>query len=342
MHWAAKLLPTCVMLTALLNGTATIGAPLVLSDEGSFFVGGEKAHTEYPGRTAAGVQSPPGTRIIRGMYTQYRVPEQRNAVPYPIVLIHGGRHSGATWETTPDGREGWATHFPRIGYSTYVVDAPGMARSGFDGENINKGRATGNTALVSDIGVPTTEERWTTFRFGPAYPKAFDGTQFPLDAIEQYSRQWVPTVDGTLSHEDWAPAFGLLIDRIGPSVLLTHSSSGQSGWDTVILRKEKVRAIVAIEPGHCEVADSDLEKFRQTAVVMIFGDFIAGSRWKNVFDECHAVFTRLKAAGVNATFVSLPGEGIKGNTHMMMMDKNNLVVADMIDRWLKTTLPPSR
>lgn len=32
--------------------------------------------------------------------------------------------------------------------------------------------------------------------------------------------------------------------------------------------------------------------------------------------------------------VDLPDAGIKGNSHMMMMDKNNDQVADLIQKWL--------
>jgi pimeloyl-ACP methyl ester carboxylesterase len=42
-------------------------------------------------------------------------------------------------------------------------------------------------------------------------------------------------------------AIGLL-DRIGPSVLLTHSMGGGFGWLAASERREKVRAIVAVEP----------------------------------------------------------------------------------------------
>jgi hypothetical protein len=34
----------------------------------------------------------------------------RSTVYAHIVLVHGGGLSGARYETTPDGREGWATH----------------------------------------------------------------------------------------------------------------------------------------------------------------------------------------------------------------------------------------
>ena len=32
--------------------------------------------------------------------------------------------------------------------------------------------------------------------------------------------------------------------------------------------------------------------------------------------------------------VDLPEAGIKGNSHMIMMDKNNNQVADLIQKWL--------
>ena len=45
------------------------------------------------------------------------------------------------------------------------------------------------------------------------------------------------------------------------------------------------------------------------------------------------------AKGLNAIFVSLgidlPQAGIKGNLHMMMMDKNNAEVAGLIQKWLE-------
>ncbi len=37
-----------------------------------------------------------------------------------------------------------------------------------------------------------------------------------------------------------------------------------------------------------------------------------------------------KAAGGSIDIIDLPDRGIKGNTHMMMMDKNNGAVASVI------------
>ena len=46
----------------------------------------------------------------------------------------------------------------------------------------------------------------------------------------------------------------------------------------------------------------------------------------------------IKGAGGNATFLLLPEAGIMGNSHMMMMDRNNLQVASLIRKWLTDTV----
>ena len=46
-------------------------------------------------------------------------------------------------------------------------------------------------------------------------------------------------------------------------------------------------------------------------------------------------YEEVRAAGGRYEVVNLPQVGIKGNSHMMMMDKNNLQVADVIQDWLE-------
>jgi len=52
----------------------------------------------------------------------------------PIVMVHGGFHTGAAWLSTPDGRAGWATYFANLGHDVYVADWPGHGRSPGDAE----------------------------------------------------------------------------------------------------------------------------------------------------------------------------------------------------------------
>ena len=42
----------------------------------------------------------------------------------------------------------------------------------------------------------------------------------------------------------------------------------------------------------------------------------------------------LTAGGVAVTSIDLPQLGIRGNGHLMMMDRNNAEIADILNRWL--------
>lgn len=60
--------------------------------------------------------------------------------------------------------------------------------------------------------------------------------------------------------------------------------------------------------------------------------FAAEASYHAIYDHCTAKY--LKQAGVKADFVRLEDVGIKGNGHMVMIEKNNLDIAAMIAGWL--------
>jgi hypothetical protein len=101
--------------------------PLILSKQGSFFVGGDEVS-----QTATELGFSIGGHIaINQMYVKYMVPEKAGQ-NVPVVMIHGSTLSGKSYETTPDGRMGWEEYFVRKGHPVYTVDAISRARSGFD------------------------------------------------------------------------------------------------------------------------------------------------------------------------------------------------------------------
>jgi len=51
------------------------------------------------------------------------------------------------------------------------------------------------------------------------------------------------------------------------------------------------------------------------------------------YDHCTSKY--LTQGGVNNTFVRLPTVGIRGNGHMMMLEKNNLEIAAFLNGWLE-------
>lgn len=58
------------------------------------------------------------------------------------------------------------------------------------------------------------------------------------------------------------------------------------------------------------------------------------------YDHCTVKY--LRQAGANTTFLRLADEGIKGNSHVMMNEKNNKEIAAAIASWLGKTIPPTQ
>jgi hypothetical protein len=123
-------------------------APLVIEDQGSFFIGGVPKVTDY-----ATVPPPPGTTpapaatvaaphqiTVGQMYVQFQIPAKKYG-GWPVIMVHGSSHTAACLEATPDGREGWYPHFVRKGVPSYIVDQAGRGRSGFDESVIHEGEA---------------------------------------------------------------------------------------------------------------------------------------------------------------------------------------------------------
>ena len=48
------------------------------------------------------------------------------------------------------------------------------------------------------------------------------------------------------------------------------------------------------------------------------------------FESCQALIGRVKAAGGDAQMLAPPDRGIRGNSHMIMQDRNHLQIADLI------------
>ncbi|AOB30910.1 lysophospholipase [Bordetella sp. H567] len=327
------------LFTANAAVAASMGGPLRIADMGSFFVGGRIIDTQYPGSFPAG-RVPNGKIAVDQMYVSYVIPE--HAKKTPIVLVPGGGLTGAEYETTPDGREGWATYFARKGYPVYVVDTPGRGRAGFDATSIVEAKEKKDAGVLpSGLFTATGEFAWTNFRFGPQFGTPFPDTQFPVAAIDAFAAQGVPNSEATLTGggPKTAPiALAALLDRIGPSIVLVHSLSGPYADALVGLRPKRVRAVVNIEGAQYIVpTDAQIAAYKGIPDLELFGDHLDAQAITGAvrMRGRQAVVDKInQQPGGKARLVTLPSVGIHGNSHMMMQDRNNLVVADYILKWL--------
>jgi hypothetical protein len=159
-------------------------APLLIEDQGSFFIGGVPKVTDHatvppaPGATPAPAAAVPGPHqiTIGQMYVQFQIPVRKYRPGWPVIMVHGSSHTAACLESTPDGREGWYPYFVRKGVPSYVVDQSGRGRSGFDqsvvheGEaRINSGDTKDGTELIPAFGRITDDGAWTQW-FGHLVP----------------------------------------------------------------------------------------------------------------------------------------------------------------------------
>jgi pimeloyl-ACP methyl ester carboxylesterase len=270
---------------------------------------------------------------------QYRIPAEKKGVP--IVMVHGSGHTGVTWETTPDGREGWATWFVRQGHPVYVVDHAGRGRSSFDPSAVNAVRDGGaDPKVMPTLFLSTIERGWANYRFGPRYPETFPGLQFPMEALDHYTAQLVPNSEATLKGggANTVAALAALLDKIGPAVIMVHSQSGVYGINVVRKRPNLVRALVSVEGGCDGFTAKDQAAFARTPMLAVWGDNSVGAKGTVNGDKrrggCLQAVNTIVAGGGKGRLLLLPEAGVKGNSHMMMMDRNNLQVAQLIRDWM--------
>ena len=348
-------LPALVALgVALLPMTAAPAAqpkkaePLQIQEQGSFLVGGKTISN--PGKFDPYKPTPEGqTYSGDHAYVFYQVPVKPRK--YPLILWHGFGQFSKTWETTPDGREGYQNIFLRRRFSVYVIDQP------------RRGDA-GRSMVEATIKPTPDEQNWFgAFRIG-IWPNYFPGVQFSRDpqALDQYFRQMTPNI-GTFDLEVVTDAGAELLKKTGPAILVTHSQGGGPGWVTAI-KSANVRGIVAYEPGSnfvfpegevpppqpsssgavesVAISAADFKKLTQIPIVIYYGDNIpkepdahpGQDGWRARMAMARLWRDAVNRQGGDVTVIHLPEIGIRGNTHFAFSDLNNLQIADLMSKFL--------
>lgn len=342
---------TFSLLTALM-ASACSDNDIRLVKQGSFAVGGttiQRSGTYDNSKFVGWAEQVETGQSYRGdhAFVNYQIPAGANK--YPLVFVHGYGGSGVCWEMTPDGRDGFSTLMLRKKYPTYVMDLPGRG-------------CAGRTTAEKHLKPVADEMFWfDIWRIG-SWPDYNEGVQFSKNKeyLSQFFREMTPDLS---DHKQDIPAINALADKIGGNILVTHSAGGYPGW-VAAMQNANIKGIAAYEPGGfvfpkgetpepmpsltgtlsgVEVSAEDFKKLTEIPIVIYFGDYIPEEPSKKLGDENWRV--RLAMArkfvetinrhGGNATLVELSKLGIKGNTHFLMQDLNNDVIAGLFDDWLQ-------
>jgi pimeloyl-ACP methyl ester carboxylesterase len=333
----------CAMLLAsgvlALAGCAT--GRLQVAEVGSYYVGGrsvtlaglpEKELVFTPGAPPVKV-NPNGDFEVESLYARYTrlvSPKAR----YPLLMWHGGGLSGVTFETKPDGMPGWESWFLNAGHDVYVSDA------------VERGRASWARypeIFKSEPFFRTKKEAWELFRIGDtgsyvsdaAQRKALAGSQFPVEAFDQFTRQSIPrwaTNDAATQ-----AAYDAYVDKACPCVILVHSQGGNFAFNSALKYPDKVKAIVAVETsGSPEPDKTDYARLKNIPMLWVWGDYLGNFPfWQPIALRQEKFRSGVTQAGGVADKLLLPEAGLKGNSHMLMMDRNSDEVAALIQQWMQ-------
>jgi len=225
---------------------------------------------------------------------------------------------------------------------------------------------------------PATDDASHTNEYRPAFPTdAVDsriasraGAIGPAPAgpsnayALEYYKQLVPNAEETLpgstcascqpttvnAANTWTPlALADLVEKLGGAIVATHSQSGSMGHHMVRILKERgrldlVKGLITIE-GSCSMPTAGLQAadFDNIPYLALKGDYTGTSAaCQTTVDAINA--RRTAGQGIaKAEYIKLdelPNPIFKGTTHMMMIDSNNLEIADLMLKWSSANIPP--
>jgi pimeloyl-ACP methyl ester carboxylesterase len=251
------------------------------------------------------------------MYVQY-VRLARPRFRTPLLLWHGGSLTGATWETTPDGRPGWQTFFLRRGYDVYVSDAVERGRSGWQ---------RFPEIYPTEPVFRSKREAWELFRIA--------GSAFPAEAFDAMTKSIVPR--WTSTDEYALDAYAALLERVRHAVVVAHSQGAAYALALAARAPERFAAVVAVEPSAVPAEAGSVP------TLILWGENArAHSFWAPIVATSQAYHRSLQASGVDAAFEEMHNKSGPPNSHVPMMDRNSDAIAERIATWIERRLRERR
>ena len=177
-------------------------------------------------------------------------------------------------------------------------------------------------------GVPLRSERSA---------QTFPDGQFPIEAVEELYKQMIPDLNALLPtpNPTWTNMAALAV-RLKGAVLMGHSESGFFPEQAALIDPCGIRGMISIEHAVPAISTpAQVATLAKIPTLIMFGDHLGDvqggpANWAASLESCEALSRRMKAAGGDAEMMHLPKMGIKGNSHMLMQDRNSLQLADLV------------
>lgn len=264
----------------------------------------------------------------------------------PVVMIHGGAHTGACYLETASGRPGWAHRFVAAGYPVVVPDWPGTGRSGYVPPDQLTGTlvCNGLARLVAGLGEPAivvTHSMSGAFgwklleRCGPAIMRLVavalgpPGNIQPVAHVAEETAEHV-TVHGTTNYVLSRHAPFVATAAFARSKLIgssRHFPAERADRYAAMLQPIAARLLhERLNLAGSQVRVDDPGCLAGKPVLMLTGTEDVDH--PRAVDAALAEWLRVQGAEVDHIY--LGDIGLHGNGHMMMLEENSDVIADLI------------
>lgn len=341
----SKLAVLSITMLAVLGSNSVKAKDISVKEIGSYFVGGEEVSlnglpiTEvvYTKGGKPEKSDPNGQFEVGQMYVQF-VKLSNPKAKYPLMMWHGGGFTGTGYESTPDGRPGWQSYFLKAGHNVYISDA------------VERGRASWAKYPEINQGPPlfrTKEHAWTQFRIGKIYngtdknkSTIYEDQKFPAQSFDNMVKSGVPR---WITSDKWTQkAYNDYVAGFNEGVvIIAHSQAGNFAVNAALANPGKVKALILIEPSGAPDPDKfNIAGLKDIPHLYIWGDYLDKPEVAGWAKYSHEVSVpkysnAIKNIGGDVTWIDLPQVGIKGNSHMIFMDKNSDDIANIINKWMK-------
>jgi pimeloyl-ACP methyl ester carboxylesterase len=282
--------------------------------------------------------------------TYYEVLEPAGGTTKPtLVLLHGGAHTGACYLVTADGRPGWAHDFVRNGFRVVVPDWPGRGRSGYvpDDELTGAVVCAGLGRVIEEQPGPVvvmthsmsghfgwklleTQGDRIAMLVGVAPAPPGNMQPEPIVHSETPETMVVQLMEGTSI---------LTLQRGKPTppapAFVDSKLIGTGDQFPREVRDAYISSLHVLPPGLI----FERMNLKGNALRIDDPSVLAGKRIllvNGTHDIDHpdsferSIRDWLNAHGANAEHISLGERGIVGNGHMLMLERNSSLIADLI------------
>ena len=119
-------------------------------------------------------------------------------------------------------------------------------------------------------------------------------------------------------------------------MIVVHSQGGNFTFNAALRAADKIKGVIAIEPSGAPNPDRvNLTPLKGVPHLFVWGDYLdREALWQRITPAVDKYEDALRKQGTPVTRIDLPKAGVRGNSHMLMMDRNSDAVAAMIQDWM--------